>query len=471
VSNLQFSPPCSPPCSPNGAEVTVGERVVALATIQNQGTVAVGPFAVQFGVTDASGTVVGSQRISWPGLAAMAEAQVSYAFDTVAIGSFTASVVLDADDVIAETAESDNLAQGTFQVNAPSLLTSELVLERSGTSILGVVTDTASDLLYSIWSDGDIYRTDTDAMSELVFSGNGTASAFAVSTSGLPEGVLAVDGIIHRVNLPTGSVSSVSEELWAIPRKLALAGDGSVFAVMDNSVVAFTQGLAFLAEASLSGSVTAAAYDDAREVLYVLTSNGLFAFNDGLDPLCSVTMFAGTPTALELGATGLYVGTSAGYVYAMSYCMSHGGSPPLIVDSWRYPASGELGGSVTAITNDPRGFDPVYVAASSVVSLTYGGTLLWTYPADGASLAGTISEIAVEERTGRLFFVDAAGAPRLVETNGADVSFGVATGGSPAGFAVVALDEYRAETRAGSQLIRAYYYGMGDSVFRIESDR
>ena len=471
ISSVQFSPPCSPPCSPNGAEVIVGERVIALVNVQNQGNVSVGPFVVRFAVADAQGVTVGSQRVAWPGLEAMAEAQISYAFDTLTEGTFTVSVVVDADGEISETSKTDNLAQATFLVDPSSAVSSDLILERDGRTIVGLHANPSSDTLYSIWSDGSVFASGPEGEARLVYAAGDSVSAFAPSEKGSPVLILAAAGQLHRVELASGASTLGAQGLGSPVTAIALAENGSVFAATTASLYVLSRDLQIAGQSSISGAVVQLAYDDARDVLYVLTSNGLFAYGPDLDPLCEASLFVGAPSALELGSTGLYLGTSAGYVYAMSYCMSHGGSPPLIVDSWRYPSTAASSVPVAAIANDPRGFDPIYVAAEGITALAYGGGSLWTYPSDGTQLGTIVSDIAVEERTGRLFFVDASGTPHLVDANGKRVQLGISTSGSATGFAAVALDEYRTETTAGTRLIRAYYYGMGDSVFRIESDR
>ena len=472
VSDLRLSPRCSPSCSPHAAKVEIGQRLLALVTIRNEGTVAVGPFAVSFVTSDASGVIVDSQRTAWPGLDAMAEAEISHPIETAYSGALTISVLVDSENAIVETSEADNGGEASFFVEPLPETTANLLLERGGQTVLYVIADPASHKLHSVWSDGQIHATHLNGQTDLTYDAGGAIGAFAFSMEGTRrEALVAVDDRVHRVDLATGSAVVMGEGLGATIVDLAFVKVTQVMAATTDAVHLLAGDLTVLAQTKLPEAVRRIAYDDARETLYAITAVGLYALDEELRLLCEVKTFTGSPTAIALGPTGVFVGTSSGHVYAKSFCMSHGGSPSLIVDSWRYPQVGSLGDAVNVIVVGPGGYDPVYVVASGVTALTYGGTLLWTYPDDGLSIEIITSGAAVEGRSGRVFFVDGQGKPHILDSSGDTALEPIAVGNMVGASLTVALDEYRTQTDVGLRLVRAYYYGLGDSVFRIESDR
>ena len=472
VSDVRLSPRCSPSCSPYAAKVEIGQRLLALVTVRNEGTVAVGPFAVSFETSDANGTIVDNQRTAWPGLDAMAEAQISHPIETASSGALTVSVAVDSENAIVETSEVDNGGEASFFVEPLPETTANLLLERDGQTVLYVVADPASHRLHSVWSDGQIHSTDLNGQTDLTYDAGGAIGAFASSMEGTRrEALVAVDDRVHRVDLAAGTAVVMGEGLGAAIVDLAFGKGMQVMAATTDGIHLLAGDLTMLAQTNLPETVRGIEYDDARETLYAITAAGLYALDEDLQLLCDVKTFTGSPTAIALGPIGVFVGTSSGHVYAKSFCMSHGGSPSLIVDSWRYPQSGSLAGAVTAMVVGPGGYDPVYVAASGVTALTYGGTLLWTYPDDDTSIEIITSGVAVEGRSGRVFFVDGQGKSHILDSTGDTALEPRAMGDIVGASLTVALDEYRTQTDLGLRLVRAYYYGLGDSVFRIESDR
>jgi hypothetical protein len=143
---------------------------------------------------------------------------------------------------------------------------------------------------------------------------------------------------------------------------------------------------------------------------------------------------------------------------------------------WRYPATGSLGAAVSSVVTDPRDLDPIYITTMGgrVYALGYAGNLMWTYPTSGVQATAAIQSLpAVEARSGRLFYGDDAGMPRVIGSDGRQ-AFEVLSGteGGAAIRSSLAIDEVRRQTDYGTRLVRVYYFGAEDGwVYRIESQR
>jgi hypothetical protein len=127
---------------------------------------------------------------------------------------------------------------------------------------------------------------------------------------------------------------------------------------------------------------------------------------------------------------------------------------------------------VTSITIDARDVDPIYVATENGVihSLNFTGNLLWTYQ---RSPNGIHSIPAIDNRSGRFFYVDDVGIPAILESDGS-AAFNVnsqTSQGSGAGANLI-VDEVRRQTVSGIRLFRIYYFGASDGwIYKVESIR
>ena len=134
-----------------------------------------------------------------------------------------------------------------------------------------------------------------------------------------------------------------------------------------------------------------------------------------------------------------------------------------------------LGGPVVSIVVDPRDLDPVYVTdgAVTVHALSLTGDALWSYSGSHDMSAAFSSILTIEPRAGRVLVGDAAGRPYVFDSEG-DLVFTVDSTAS-AGSAIVsnfAVTEARAQTEAGTRLVRSYYYGTQDGwIYRFDSQR
>jgi len=477
MTGLRFSPPCSPPCSDPGMAVEIGERLVAFATVRNEGNVAVGAFALTFTASGTDGTLTDSQRVSWAGLGAMEAAEVSYLVDTSVPGEFALSVVADSDGAIPETDETDNELSEGFVVEGQSDIVATSLSSRAGVSARYLAVDPSTDTLYAAWSDGVLQAIGQDGASSSVYDAGASIGAMAHSLGSRGTVYLGVGEAVHAAELSAGS-SQASASLGDTVTAIAVAGAGRLFAAAGKTVYLLGPSLQEITRLPFASDVNDIVYDTDRDTLYITTDDGLFAADAALDPLCEATAFLGRSTALAIGATGVFVGTSEGYVYALSFCMMHGSSAPMMVDGWRYRFGDGSSGGVFSIQADLDALRPIIVSigdgsTGAIAALTYDGQLQWLYPAEGSAPSSdglAFSELAVEGRSGRVFFLDAAGAPRLLESDG-DIAFAIVSDGASPASLQIAMDEYRRIVESGSRLVRAYYYGAGDSVYRIESER
>jgi hypothetical protein len=253
---------------------------------------------------------------------------------------------------------------------------------------------------------------------------------------------------------------------------LALGPSGILYATAAGSVFKFDGALVELGRSNLSSSIVELAYDAPRSMLYVLTAMGVFSYDASLALQCSVTDFVSAPSALSVGDTGVFVGTSDGTVRALTSCQNVGGSGVMMLDAWQYPAGGTLASSVTSITIDARDVDPIYVSTGdgTVHSLDYTGHLLWTYQ---RSSSGIHSIPTIDNRSGRLFYADDAGTPVILESDGSvAVSIQSQTSQGSAVESNLLVDEVRRQTASGMRLVRIYYFGASDGwIYKVESTR
>jgi len=448
--------------------VEVGDQVIAYVTVRNQGPLAVGPFSIAFTTAD------GTDYIGRDGLGPLAEVEVPYPLRPASAGSYEVSILVDPDDVIGESNEENNSIVSAVDVTAPAKIEAAgIVHDDSPVRLLAV--DRTAGTVYAAWSGGKLRGIDRDGSTRLVFDAGEGITALALDPGAKTTVYLGTaSGKVDKVDAATGALLAASTPLVSTVRAIALADGGDIYVGTGERLLHLDRDLTVLAGVDISGGIVGVAYDALRSTVYVISPEGLYAFDADLTALSDVSDFYGSLSCFALGTGAVLVGTDAGILYAYSYAMSHAGSPPMMVAGWRYPRSGTLPGGITSIVPDPRGTGTTYVTTSGgkVYAISLSGGLIWSYPAvEGETVSPILSTPAVDERSGRLFFGDDSGIPYILGSDGSPAfSVDVAATSGAAIRSSLVVDERREETESGRVLVRTYYYGAEDGwVYRIDS--
>jgi len=450
---------------PSGAQL--GERVIAYVTVRNQGPLALGPFSIAFT------TLAGTDYIIRDGLGPLGEVEIPYTFLPTVAGEYEVSVVVDPDDALAESNEKNNAITGSVEVAPPARIEAVgVVHDDSPVRLLAV--DRPSGTVYAAWSNGKVWAISRNGEVRLLFDAGEGITALAIDSGAKSVVYVGTSGgKVDKVDAATGELIVGSAPFVSPVRVLVLAGGGGIYVGTEERLLRLASDLQVIAAVDVSGGIVDLAYDEPRETVYAVSPDGLYAFDADLAALSDVSGFYGKLSALSLGNSGLFVGTDAGVLYVYSYCMSHAGSPPMMLAGWRFPKTGTLEGGITSLVA-AGGTGTTYVATSGgkVYAVSLTGESIWTYPAIEGETVSPIHAIpVVEGRSGRLFFGDDSGIPYILESNGSP-AFSVdasATGGAAIRSDLV-VDERREETESGRVLVRTYYYGAEDGwVYRIDS--
>ena len=457
--------------APESGQVEVGGQLYAYVTVRNLGTLATGPFDVAFA------TETGTSYESWGNLEPLQQAEIPHAWRPMQAGTFELSIVVDSADAVDEADEANNATDAQFTASVPDVATVERVV-KGDSAVTELLTDSSTGRLFVAWAGGQLAVVDVDGSTEALIE---PEQGVTVTTIRLVDGAQPVAyygtslGTVTKIDLLSGEVLAEAFTMSEPVSALCPTAAGRVLVGMGRRLVLLGAGFNIAAQLSTAGDVLQLAYDDTYATYYVTTSTGLYAFDEELTPLCDNASFAGLPTALAVGANGVFLGTDAGLVYAFSSCVSHSGSPFAMLDSWRYPRTGTLAGGVVSIVLDPRDLDPVYITdvSGGLHALSLTGGLLWDL-ADGAIGRPTLtSSLTIEPRAGRVLVGDEVGMPYVLGTDGEEVFTIDATASS--GSAVVsnfAVTEARVDTGVGMRLVRSYYYGTEDGwVYKFDSRR
>ena len=451
---------------PSTAIVESGQEILVYTTIQNSGALAAGSFTVEV----SAGDIV--SRETWPRLEPLASIELVHTLGTPAPGSYQVSVRVDALEQVVESNETNNTILEFLQIAEPEQSAVEKVISGQG-SVIALALDSSTGALYAAWSHGTIRATDRNSGNLTIYDA-GVALTTMVTVLGVQDiGYVGTDdGRVLGIDLATGALLVESAALGGSVRALVLGSTGILYAATANALFQLNSALLTIGQILLEGTAVDVAYEPVRRSVYTLTTTGLYAFGSALSPECSVTDFIGVPSILAIGDTGVFVGTSSGILRSFTFCQNGGASNMRMLDGWRYPRSGSLGGQITSITIDARDVDPIYVSTDTggIYSLDFTGNLLWTYQ---RSVSGVHSIPAIDDRSGRLFYVDDEGVPTILDADGS-VSFSVNSNlsqGSPARSNLI-VDEVRRQTESGTRLFRIYYFGTDDGwIYKVESIR
>ena len=454
--------------SPSGAvgegnTVEQDQTLYAYVTVRNNGTVPSGSFAVQFQ------TAVGTGTETWTSVGPQDQAEVSYPVITSTAGTFDLVICVDPDNLISESDETNNeLSAAGYTVAEYEPPCPRRVTSGTGNARwLGV--DSASNTVYVLWSSGEaqsVRNVDgAGSVNALPDIGHTVAAvAWDLTTTAKRAYVGAADGTVLVVDL-TSTETTVEFSLSDAVVAIVPGAGATVYATTAGRVYGLAYGDGAFTQAAVADVASTAfdlAYDEDRAMLYVATTSGVYAYDADLNPLCSFSAseIIGTPTAFALGGSGVYVGTSAGIVYALSHCTTYA-TTTLILEAWRYPRSGTLDGEITSVVIDPRDIDPIYIATSAgrLGSLDFDGEQNWPFE----TKAGIHSIPLADERSGRLLFGDDSGTPYVLTLDGEEIeidrSCDYAAGQIESNFVIV---ETRIRTDSGTRFVRSIYYGTVD---------
>jgi len=450
--------------TPSSGVALAGQDLLAHVTIHNQGPLAAGPFAV------AASWTTGSATETVRGLSPLESTEITFTIPSPSAGDDSISIVVDASSEVPESNELNNQLAEAFTITGVQLATSQLLFQESAAPI-ALQLDGASGTLYAAFANGRIWAADRTGNTNLVLDTGQSLTTFIRATGMRTIGYLGTaSGSVLAVDLATGEQLLASDSLGSAVRTIAVDTSNALYVLTADAVAKLDGSLTIVQQASMSGALDAA-LDTTGNTLYVLSANGLFSMDSQLTVLCTMSAFSGMPTVMALGSSGVFVGTDAGVVQAVSLCTSYTGTGPMMLASWRYPTAGTLGSAVTTLVIDERDIDPIYITTADgrAVSLSFTGGVFWMFEAG----AGIGALPAVDARSGRLFLGDELGQPYVLGTDGL-TAFEIGATAS-AGSAIqgnVIVDEVRRQTETGTKLIRIYYYGASNGgVYKFESTR
>jgi len=459
----------------SGNSIEEGLRLYANTKIRNNSRASSGAFVITY-IIDG----VATEQI-WANLGPFTETEIAFQVSTETPGIHTiSSVIVDSSGGILETDESNNTLSGGFTYTVLPAPTMEVQRVLGGTgAATWLFEEPSSTRVVGVWSRGDVKVFDVEGQVACSQSLGGSPTVAAAGRSGstvyvaVEDSLYAIDAIACAVLAPV----DVGETILDV----ASGNSGVAYVATATEIRAYRwsgEAASQVAQVPVTAEIVDVGFDPIRNVLYAITVDGLVSFNgQTLTPLCSRagSLFEGDPSALAIGDDRLFVGTSAGVVYAVSFCRASGG---ILVSSefWRYPASGTLGSAIASIAQDPRVLDPVYVttAAGELIALDDNGSdSLWPDPFTGAGPIATAP--TVDRQSGRIALVTGGGSPRLYVltlngTSAFEVDMGSYTGGAPASSVLMIEDVER--TAFGERNVRIYYFGAADgSVYKLVTQR
>lgn len=452
--------------APSTSIVEAGQEILVYTTVQNMGALAAGAFTVNVSMGD----IV--SRETWPGLEPLASIELVHTLGTPDPGSYVVAIEVDSNEQVVESNESNNSRSESLQVAAPEEITVERVIGDQG-AVVAMALESSTGRIYAAWAEGAIRATDRNSGNILIFDAGVSLTDMAVVLGVQDIAYVGTDdGRVLAIDLSSGTLVAESAALGSRVSQLVLGPSGVLYVATSAQLFQMDSALGLLAQVSLDGTVVSLGYEPVRSEVYALTTTSLYALTSSLVPQCSATDFAGSPSTLAIGDTGIFVGTTDGILRAFTFCQSMGSSGLMMPDAWRYSRSGTLGRSMTSITIDARDVDPIYVTTDNgwVLSLDFTGNLLWQYQRTGS---GIHIIPAMDNRSGRLFYADDEGVPSILSTDGTVVfSVSSQTSQGSAATANGIVDEVRRQTENGMRLFRVYYFGADDGwIYKVESIR
>ena len=451
------------------SSVRKGDPLSVYVTVRNAGVLAASPFDVAY---ELQGVTTGVETVS--GLGPMVEIELWRSIETSAAGTYVVAIVLDSNDRVEESNEENNTITAQFTVEEILPARVEPVLKTGGAvRFLGM--DDKRGAIYAASDDGRLHAIARgDPPTELfnvVVEGGSAITAFIIDTGIAQTAYLGTAaGAVYAVGLDSGRLIAEAKGLAGRISALALDNVGNMYVGTNEGIVRLDRGLGVAARADI-GEVTKIAVDNARDTLYAITPTGLHALTLDGTKRGERTNLLGTPSALMLDISGVYVGTDAGTFYGFDFYNPYSGI--------RQKTAVFVEGTITAIVSDPArdpASDPIYATSSDgrLYAFDLSGNLQWTFPSPDEERVGAIwSGPAIDPQTGIVLFGDDAGNPYALRPDGT-IAFSVDVDASALGAirSTPVIDTVIVRDDMGVRQVRTYFYGADDGmIYMIRIDR
>jgi hypothetical protein len=467
----------SVPRARDGA-VTVGCPATAELVVANRGALAAGAFRVDL---RQGGTVIGGQDVV--ALAAQTSTTIHMDVGTSAPGTARLSARVDGGEQIVEQNEDNNTAELTVAIEPREASAVTRIGGPYGGAVGFVLLDTASGILIAASDNGSLHAftrgTPATPLYDIALDDAAKITGLALDrgTAVRTAYVTTASGLLHRIALSTGTRVGPAVRVGSTATSLALDAAGTAYVGTESGIAIVKRASATAASVALSARVVSLAVDASGAVIYALTAATLYGVSTSSQTvICSAGAFGGDATALALGPTGIYVGTSSGRVVAFSPCTSYGALGAAMLRSWNVDLS-SAGGAVSSLAVYPETTaDPVYVAlcengGGRIVALALAGGTLWT--TSGTALGCVSAELSVDRTRGRVALSEVGGTIRVLSDRGEALRVETALAGLGKSIrSRVVTDSYVSEVDGVSRLAELFYAGTSDgNLYVVESVR
>ncbi|MCX6094982.1 MAG: hypothetical protein NTY63_09220 [Candidatus Bipolaricaulota bacterium] len=460
--------------------VTAGCPATAELTVANRGALAAGAFRVEL---RQAGTVIGIQDLV--SLPAQGSTILHIDLNTNTAGTFQLSAVVDVEGRVAEQDEANNTADLTVTVTARDALSAMRIGGPYRGAVGFVLLDTASGIVLAASDDGALHAfargSPPTALYDVGLNDTAKITGLALDrgTAVRTAYVATASGTLHRFALSSGGRIGTAVHVGNTATSLALDSAGTAYVGTDVGVAVIKRTGETSTSIPLGARAVDLAVDTSGSLIYVLTPTALYAVSSATQTVvCSVGGFGGEATALALGPTGVYVGTSAGRVIAFSPCTSFGSIGTAMPRGWSTDLS-TAGGAVASLTVYPEtAADPVYAAlceggAGRISAVSLSGQPLWTYSGTGTALTCPGGDLAVDRRRGRVSFAETSGTIRILSDRGEVLFVEDALAGLGKSIrSGVVMDSYVGESDGVSRFVELFYAGTSDgNLYVVETVR
>lgn len=452
-----------------------GCPTTAELTVANRGALAASAFRVEL---RRGGTVIGVQDLV--SLAAQGSTVIHMDLNTDSAGTLQLSAVVDVEGRVAEQNEANNAAELTVTVVARDASSATRIGGPYRGAIGFVLLDSASGTVLAASDDGVLHAfargSPTTALYDVSLDDAAKITGLALDrgTAVRTAYVATASGTLHRFAMSSGGRIGTAVHVGSTATALALDSAGTAYVGTDVGVAVVKRTGETSTTLSLGARAVDLAVDTSGSLIYVLTPAALYAVSTATQTVvCSVGGFGGEATALALGPTGVYVGTSAGRVIAFSPCTSFGSIGTAMLRGWSADLS-TVGGAIASLAVYPEtAADPVYAAiceggAGRIAALSLSGQSLWTYSGAGTALTCPGGDLAADRRRGRVSFAETSGTIRILSDRG-EVLFveGALAGLGKSIRSGVVMDSYVSESGGVSRFAELFYAGTSDGSFYV----
>ena len=460
--------------------LTAGCPATAEITVANRGALAAGAFRVEL---RQAGTVIGVQDLV--SLAAQGSTILHIDLNTDSAGILHLSAIVDVEGRVAEQDEANNAADLTVTVAAREASSATRLGGPYRGAVGFVLLDTASGTVLAASDDGVLHAFARGSPPTALYDAS-LNDAAKITGLALDRGtavrtayVATASGTLHRFALSSGGRIGSAVHVGNTATALALDSAGTAYVGTDVGVTVVKRTGETSTTIPLGERAVDLAVDTSGSLIYVLTPTALYAVSSATQTVvCSVGGFGGEATALALGPTGVYVGTSAGRVIAFSPCTSFGSIGTAMLRGWSTDLSTAGGAVASLAVYSETAADPVYAAlceggAGRISALSLSGQPLWTYSGAGTALTCPGGDLAVDRRRGRVSFAETSGTIRILSDRGEVLFVEDALAGLGKSIrSGVVMDSYVGESDGVSRFAELFYAGTSDgNLYVVETVR